>query len=157
MKVISVWQPFASLLVKGHKIFETRGWAAPSSLLGKTIGIASTKTIVPGQRKHFADPAFREFYDRLQLPELNDLHMGYLLGTVMLDSVELMTEEFMEGISDEEKSYGWWSVGNYAWRVVNPFELPHPIPIRGAQGIFDWKGLDDGLLGSQAGREGASG
>lgn len=27
MKVITIWQPWASLIVLGHKKIETRGWA----------------------------------------------------------------------------------------------------------------------------------
>lgn len=141
MKVISVWQPFATLLVKGFKVFETRGWPAPVSVIGQRIGIASTKIIRPEQRAHFADTEFQNYYSRLGLPEkIEDLPLGYLLGTVMLDSVEPVTEEFLEDVSEEEQQYGWFSIGGYAWRVTHPKELAHPVMIRGAQGLFDWKG-----------------
>lgn len=142
MKCISIWQPFASLIVKGCKVFETRGWAAPASLIGERIGIAATKNIVPGQRAHCADPTFKRYYEGLGIPAWEDLPRGVLLGTVILDSVELMTDEFMEEVSDEEKAYGWWAVGSYAWRLRDPKELPYPVPIRGGQGLFEWRGLD---------------
>lgn len=140
MKVISIWQPFASLLVQGYKTFETRTWSAPQSVIGQRIGIAATKTIVAGQRAHMADPEFQQFYERLDMPEFEDLPRGYLLGTAVLDSVELMTEEFLEDVSQEEQSYGWWELGYYAWRMVDPLQLTHPIPIRGMQGIYNWEG-----------------
>lgn len=143
MKVISIWQPFATLIVKGYKVFETRGWAAPVSLIGQHIGIASTKNIVPGQKAHCADENFIRYYENLGLPNFDALPCGYLLGTACLDSVELMTEEFMDEVSDEEQAYGWWSPGNYAWRLTDPVEFHHPIPIRGAQGLYDWKGSFD--------------
>lgn len=149
MKVISIWQPFASLIVKGYKVFETRGWAAPASVIGQHIGIASTKTIVPGQRAHCADEVFKGFYESLNLPSFEQLPRGYLLGTARLDSVELMTEEFIEEVSAEEQAYGWWSVGNYAWRLTDPVEFPHPIPIKGAQGLYDWKGHFHGAQANQ--------
>ena len=108
MKAISIWQPFATLVVKGYKIFETRTWAAPASVIGQRIGIASTKSIRPDQRAHFDDEDFQEFYSRLGLPEkLEDLPHGFMLGTVIIDSVEKMTPEFMEEVSNEEMSYGW--------------------------------------------------
>lgn len=144
MKVISIWQPFASLIVKGCKVFETRSWAAPASIIGMNIGIASTKVITAGQRAHCADEDFKEFYDALGLPSFEKLPLGYLLGTVRVDSVELMTPEFMDEVSNEEKAYGWWSEGYYAWRLTDPVEFTHPIPIKGAQGLYEWKGNLDG-------------
>lgn len=140
MKTISIWQPFATLIVTGCKVFETRGWPAPTSVIGQRIGIASTKSILPAQRAHYEDPEFRRYYDPLGLGTLEELPKGYLLGTALLDSVELMTPEFMEDVSREEKQYGWWDEGNYAWRLRRPRALQRPIPIRGKQGIFDWHG-----------------
>ncbi len=140
MKVISIWQPFASLIVTGNKIFETRGWPAPASLIGQKLGIASTKGIRPEQRLHCQEPFFQECYSRTGLASWESLSFGFLLGTVELDSVEIMTTAFMDTVSREEQSYGWWEVGNYAWRLRNPIALANPIPIRGKQGLFDWHG-----------------
>lgn len=157
MKTISIWQPFALLLVRGFKHFETRTWPAPASLIGQTVGIASTRLIRPEQKVHFESAEFQEFYGRLNLPEnLIDLPHGYLLGTVVLDSVELMTPEFMDDVSNEEKAYGWWQEGHYAWRTRHPEALDHPIPIRGAQGIYNWDGdLNAGRSEAYAARTGA--
>ena len=140
MKCISIWQPFASLIVSGCKTFETRSWAAPASLIGQRIGIAATKNINAAQRQFFEDEDFRAAYNSTNQPALSDLPMGVLLGTVILDSVELMTEEMMEDVSDEEKLYGWWNEGNYGWRLTDPVPLTHPCIIRGQQGLYDWRG-----------------
>jgi activating signal cointegrator 1 len=140
MKAISIWQPFASLIVTGCKIFETRTWAPPASLIGQRVAIASTKIILPAQRAHWADPEFQRFYAGTALPAPEELPRGYLLGHARLDSVELMDEELMEDVSPEEQSYGWWEPGNYAWRMVDPVALAHPIPVRGKQGIWVYEG-----------------
>ncbi|MBA8881780.1 ASCH domain-containing protein [Phyllobacterium myrsinacearum] len=142
MKVISVWQPWASLIVHGMKFFETRTWSAPKSIIGQTIGIAATKNITPDQRSAYADPEFQRFYEQCGLPPLEELPRAVLLGTVLLDSVELITEDFLEEITDEEKAFGWHQLGGYAWRLRYARQLPHPIPIQGKQGIYDWKGFD---------------
>lgn len=139
MKAISVWNPFASLIVSGFKIFETRTWAPPKSVIGQRIAIASTKTIKPDQKAYFQDEVFMEFYERLGLPtNINELPHGYVLGTAVLDSVELMTEEFMEEVSEEEQQYGWWQEGFYAWRMTDPIRFADPIPVKGAQGFYEW-------------------
>lgn len=144
MKAISIWEPFATMVVKGFKVFETRTWPAPKSLIGQRIGIASTKSIRPEQRAYFQDEEFQTNYQRLELPErIEDLRHGYMLGTVVLDSVELMTEEFMDEVSNEEQSYGFWEEGNYAWRLVSPIEFSQPFVIRGAQGFWDWRNPGD--------------
>lgn len=137
MKAISIWQPFAQLLVTGNKVFETRTWPASQSLIGTRIGIASTKVIRPEQRQWVQQPFFAECYERTLLPPLEELLHGYLLGTVILDSVELMTEEFIADVSDEEQAYGHWQIGNYAWRMSHQIPLITPVPIRGMQGLFE--------------------
>ena len=142
MKAISIWQPFATMIVKGYKVYETRGWPAPPSVFGQRIAIASTKVIRPEQRQHFADPEFQKHYEWLQMPQrIEDMPLGYVLGTVVLDGVELMTGEFMDGVSLEEQSYGFWTEGNYAWRLLDPVEFPVPIAVRGGQGLYNWSGL----------------
>ena len=140
MKVISIWQPFASLIVEGCKVYETRGWKAPDSIIGTRIGIASTKTVLPAQREHCADEKFKEFYERTGLDDWLDLPRGTLLGTVEVEGVELISEELLSEVSFEEMAYGWWTVGGYAWRLIKPIKLEEPIPIRGMQGLYEWKG-----------------
>jgi len=141
MKVISIWQPYATLAALGLKVNETRTWPAPPSVVGQTIGIASTKSLNSQQRAAFNDPEFQERYQRWALPSLEELPRGFLLGTVILDSVELMTEDYLDEVSAEEKLYGWYAVGNFAWRLRNPKPLSRPIPIVGRQGIFEWDGV----------------
>lgn len=141
MRVISVWQPFATLLVRGFKIFETRGWPAPQSVIGQRIGIASTKSIQGEQRTAMNDEDFAAHYQKLNLPPLENLPHGFLLGTAVLQAVVPMSEEFMEEVSDEEKAYGWWTPDRFAWRMVDPIALEIPIVIKGAQGIFQWNGV----------------
>lgn len=147
MKVISIWQPYATLVVEGFKRFETRTWAPPQSVIGQRIGIASTKNIVPQQRAEYDSEDFQLFYRDLNLPALDELPRGFLLGTVLLDSYELITEEFLDDITLEERAYGYHHLGDYAWRLKRPEKLAHPIPIRGAQGLYEWKGFD---IGAQA-------
>lgn len=85
------------------------------------------------------DWEFQRNYERLGLTtDLMELQHGFMLGTAIIDSVELMTEELMNEVSAEEQSYGWWQEGSYAWRMTNPVEFEAPIPVRGAQGLWEW-------------------
>ncbi|UIN38338.1 ASCH domain-containing protein [Methylobacterium oryzae] len=137
MRVISVWNPYASLLVHGHKLVETRGFPAPKGLIGQRIGIASTKIVRPEQRDAMKDPVFARYYFETNLPrDIEELPNGYLLGTVLLHSCEPISEEDLEDVTEEEKVYGWWTEGRYAWRVREPDAFDDPVPVRGAQGIW---------------------
>lgn len=138
MKVASVWQPYASLIIQRHKFIETRSWPAPKSVIGKRIAIASTKTIKPEQRAAMVDPEFAGFYAQTGMPALEELPHGYLLGTVELHSCLPIDEQDFDMITAEEKAFGWWKLGYYAWRLRDPIAFDRPIPCRGAQGLWDW-------------------
>lgn len=148
MRVISIWNPWASLIVHRHKFFETRSWPAPAALIGERIGIAATKSIRPEQLTAYNDPDFQQFYSETGLPELMELPRGCILGTVELHSCEVMTEEFMEEVTEEEKMFGMWMVGHYAWRLRDPKRFRDPIIARGAQGL--WSYDDHGVLPIEA-------
>ena len=150
MKVISIWNPWAQLIVRGFKIFETRTWAPPKAVVGQRIGIASTKNVLPLQLKAFNDPEFQQFYQTLDLPPFEEQPRGYLLGTVILDSFEQVDQEFLDDITREERSYGWFKEGGFAWRLTKPEILDYPIPIKGAQGLFEWKGFENGAQAQSA-------
>lgn len=136
MRVISLWQPYASLLVYEFKRFETRPFAAPSTLFGEPIGIASTKNLKPEQIAAYEDRAFQHHYEPTCLPELSDLPFGCVLGTVEVIESVLMTPEFIAAQSPEERAFGDWRPGRYAWRCENSRPLREPLPARGAQGIW---------------------
>lgn len=138
MKVISIWQPYASLIIENHKFIETRSWAAPKSLIGQRIGIASTKTIKPEQRLLTLDPDFDYYYSKTRLPDLDDLVHGAILGTVILHSCDVITEEDLEEITEEEQTFGVFTPGRYAWRLRQPIKFEKPIYTRGYQGIWEW-------------------
>ena len=138
MKVISVWNPYAALIVHGHKAVETRSWPAPKSLIGQRIGIASTKTLRPEQKALEDDPSFMKHYAATGLPWLFDLPNGAILGTALLHSCDPMTEDDLEDVTEEEQVFGHWDVGRFAWRLRQP-ELIAPIYTRGFQGIWDYE------------------
>lgn len=137
MKVISIWNPYAALIVHGHKAVETRSWPAPKSLIGQRIGIASTKMLRPEQKALWDDPHFMEYYAHTGLPELAELANGAILGTALLHSCDPMTEEDLDDVTEEEQVFGHWDVGRFAWRLRKPELFAEPIFTRGFQGIWD--------------------
>ena len=96
MKALSIWQPWASLIISGEKKIETRSWPAPYSIRGTRIAIASTKSIRAEQRRAAAEDAFRLHYAAAGLAAMEDLPMGCVLGTVVVEDCREIDPEFMQ-------------------------------------------------------------
>lgn len=139
MKAISVWQPYASLIVNGFKTVETRGYPAPKSILGQRIAIASTKNIVKAQRSAVAEESFVHHCLSTGLPRLDDLPCGYVLGSVVVVSSRPIDEGFVSSLSDRERAFGWYGAGRHAWLLRDPLPLADPVLVKGAQGFWEWR------------------
>lgn len=63
------------------------------------------------------------------------LPKGFALGTVDLVDI-LPVEKVVKRISDQERAFGDYSPGRYAWKLENPKPFPYPIPTVGRQGFF---------------------
>ena len=151
MKCISIWQPWASLKIKGIKRIETRGWPAPASLIGQRMGIASTARLKLEQVKAFKEPNFARHYAETGLPaDLTELPFGKLLGTSRLVACEPHTQAFVNGLTPAEFYFGWYAEGRWAWIFEDDAELPEPVPVRGKQGL--WEVPDELVLGGDPGQ-----
>lgn len=138
MKALSIWQPWASLIMSGHKKIETRGWAAPYSILGQRIAIASTASNRPEQRRAAEGHVFREHYCATGLPAIENLPMGCILGTVLVDGCREMDASFLEELEPQEEAFGIYGPGRFAWFLRDPRPLDRPVPAKGAQGVWNW-------------------
>lgn len=138
MKALSIWQPWASLIISGHKKLETRSWPAPYSIRGQRIAIAATKTICSDQRKAMAEEAFCSHYSATGQPSLETLPLGAVLGTVLVDGSREIDSDFMRELELQEEAFGWYGPGRFAWFLKDPLPLVTPIPVKGGQGLWNW-------------------
>jgi activating signal cointegrator 1 len=111
MRALSIWQPWASLFMAGHKKIETRSWPAPHSIRGKRIAIASTKTIRGEQRRAAEEEIFRLHYAASGLPDIEVLPMGCVLGPVVVEGCRAIDPEFMQDLEEQEEALGWYVPG----------------------------------------------
>jgi hypothetical protein len=139
MKALSIWQPWASLIISGEKKIETRSWPAPYSIRGQRIAIASTRTIRAEQRQAAAEDAFRLHYAATGLPAMEDLPMGCVLGTVVVEDCRAIDPEFMQELDEQEDAFGWYGPGRFAWFLKDLDPLAVPVAVRGGQGLWNWK------------------
>lgn len=130
---LSLWQPWAQLLVLGLKKFETRSWG--TEYRGPLFIHASAFRPPRSSVTHLAD-------DLAELERrgyaYKTLARGQLVGTVELVDVR-RTEYFeplVEKIGLDEMLRGNWAPGRFAWSVVEPRCWTIPIPCRGRQKLF---------------------
>ena len=142
MKALTIWQPWASLLVSGQKKYETRSWA--TAYRGP---IAIHAAMRPVRRTIDALVADRgdgwtalDYFDALFMHpgSINELPTGAVIGKALLVRCNLITEDFMARLTQQELALGDFSLGRYAWEFEQMTQFIAPIPARGAQGLWYW-------------------
>jgi hypothetical protein len=127
--VITLWQPWASLIFTGDKKHETRAFPFPAKYAGKHIAIHAAKglpSVIPMGLHLVCE---REWGDGSRWRE--EAPRGAILGTVRLVHA-ISTDTATPGKID--RACGDWSPGRYAWLFEDVRRLPDPLPARGKQG-----------------------
>lgn len=125
MKALTLHQPWASAIAVGLKRYETRSWS--TSYRGP-LAIHAGKSVPACAREDFEDaPAV------IARP----MPLGAVVCVVELVACH-RTEERASAVSFEERGWGNWSPGRFAWELANIRRLPEPITARGAQGLWEW-------------------
>lgn len=128
LKVISLWQPWASLIAAGVKRHETRHW--PTGHRGP-IAIHAAKTVdMAGAPDALCEAVFGQGWQHT-LPRGGVVAVGDLVHCRRAETIaEYLTRADLEA--------GNFAFGRYAWRIDKVRRLAHPIPLVGRQGLFNW-------------------
>ena len=126
MKVLSIKEPFATLIKDDVKIYETRSWK--TNYRGE-IYIHASKAMSKSENVEKAMPYLK-----------SELKQGYILCKCNLVDCIYMTEEFIQKIKTEtnESDYGRYEVGRYAWKLELIEVLEEPISAKGKLGIWNY-------------------
>jgi len=130
MKVLTIKEPFATLIKNGVKNIETRSWKTNyRGELYIQAGVAKIRKEVKER------PGLSELYKEEQL------NYGFIICKCNLVDCVYMTKEFI----DEEKKKnpnnyisGRYEVGRYAW-ILKDIEPINPIKVKGQLGIWNYK------------------
>jgi hypothetical protein len=129
LTAITLHQPWASLVAKGCKQYETRDW--PTNHRGLIVIHAGRKPKGKQElREH--DKVVESFKDLLN----EDCPYSAVVAIAELTDVILMTEEFINQQCPTELRCGDWKIGRYAFKLENIRAIA-PIPATGKQGL--WK------------------
>jgi hypothetical protein len=131
IKAISLWQPWASLVAIRAKQYETRHWT--TRYRGK-IAIHAAKRWTREEKDLTRSPWFYEALKAAGIDAMN-MPLGGIVAVGELTAI-YKSELLYPKISDQERAFGNYQAGRFAWRLENiqPVEF---IPLVGRQGLFD--------------------
>ena len=135
LPVISLWQPWASLIFAGVKLHETRNRRPPLKYVGGYIGIHSTAKFPP--HKEISEELHELCMNVFGCGYNHSLPQGVILGMAKLSGG--CPTESHKPASDEDRIAGNWSARRFAWPLsdVTPFAVP--LPMKGKQGWFKFE------------------
>ena len=128
MKVLSLTEPYATLIKTGVKKIETRSWK--TNYRGK-LYIHASSTKIPKEYKNNKE--------LMNLVNVNELNFGNIICSCnLVDCIE-MTDKFIEEVKKNKEEYicGVYKVGRYAWILEDIKVLENPILAKGHLGIWN--------------------
>lgn len=141
MKVISLYQPYATLMAMGLKTNETRSW--DTNYRGQ-LAIHATANM-PKWCKDLVqkEEAFVRNLKGIYLP------LGCIVGHVeVVGTMKTEVWEHQNGLNEfilpsQQLQDEWWfgdySRGRYAWQTINPVQYNPPIPAKGSEGFWNFE------------------
>lgn len=152
MKALTIWQPWATLIIAGVKPYEFRGWTAPPAIRGQRIAIHAGAR--PVKKAEIADLIIRlrtpseawmtglkpEALAMLERWHSNPaaLPLSSIVGTAVLGQPKRAFEildAFGVTINDSRRH----EHANWAWPMLDILPQEPIQPAKGAQGFWDWR------------------
>lgn len=140
MKVLSLLQPWASLVVMGAKKYECRSWRTAHR--GPLLIHASAKKPTKREKLFFErSEYFKNFITGMDL-----LPYGCLIGKAnvadIYDTGWLIQNLEMLETSNWQKEFAFddYSPGRFAWKLENAERLEFFLPMKGTLGLWDYNG-----------------
>lgn len=120
MKALTLWQPWASMVVFGKKRLENRPWFPPKSLIGSRFAIHAGK--------HYDKNVPEQYLAEVEAMKHCDRIHGAIIGTAVLD----FAISDPSGLSPELRRY--WA-GPVGWILFDVQPIV-PIDCRGYQKLW---------------------
>jgi hypothetical protein len=171
MKALTIYQPWASLIMAGAKPYEFRSWRPPASIISQRIVIhASAKKVDPTGILGLYNTLIERDYDEAgricaaetclhaeaALPIVsrafygdNPLPMAVGLGTAIVGEPRLGTDIAADFGAPRANDSDRDQHANWGWPMLDIEIWPAPIPMRGKQGLWNWPTPGD-LIGGAA-------
>jgi len=116
IRILSLWQPWASAIAHGAKRYETRSWATD-------------------YRGWIAIHAAKRSADVPYPDEWGKLPSGAVVAIAWLQDIHAIRPEFTADLTLAERYWGDYTTGRFAWELRDVRPLAQPFPYRGSQGL----------------------
>jgi len=144
MKAITIQQPYASLIMHGLKVFETRSWATPhrGPLLTHAARNFSNDNVELAHHAdiawHLAEYGYRNFMELPRGVILGEVELLDIFPVAALFNDADLHRTFGELLTPTELQAGHWINGHYAWLLRRTQQFQESVPARGQQGLWDF-------------------
>lgn len=156
MKLLSLWEPWATLMALGAKRIDTRSWGTSYRgwlAIQASKGGLNRECLAETCCDEYFYQALREYPPFAEQVEATVRRKGwisevfphgkivavvYLMGCARTEwitkpvGVEVIGSELM---TPQERAFGDFSDGRYGWVTEKLFRLPEPIPFKAKQGL----------------------
>ena len=133
MKALTLYDPWATLVVLGEKQYETRSWRTHHR--GRLAIHVSKEWNTELQAQGWQEPFYSAALDKAEF----GVATGCIIGMVILENCWPTSASLFAPwrSSEKEMAFGDFSFGRWAWKLSNPRRLAVPIPCRGRQGLWN--------------------
>jgi hypothetical protein len=133
MKVISLLQPWATLVVIGAKKFETRSWN--TFYRGPVLIHASKRKDINARNLCIIEP-FENY-----IKDFDALPFGAIIGSSRIAataSAPHVAGVLLQDGNTDELAFGDYGFGRRAWKLEDVVKFSIPIPAKGSLGLWDY-------------------
>jgi hypothetical protein len=123
LKALTLIRPWAWAICHAGKRVENRSWHPPLKVIGQRIAIHA------GKKYDRSDAEWIQATFNVKVP-VESLQPTGIVATALLSEV----------VMDRDKpwtEHRRWYFGPYGWVLDDVQVLPKPVPLRGAQGLWD--------------------
>ena len=124
MSALSVWQPWAWLIVNGYKDVENRDWEPTEERIGTRFAIHAPKRRVTKEEYDYFLEIVRKRGIKRYPKSVDDFDYGSIVGTAILESVRRNSKSF------------WAQKGAFHWKLRSSTKLKPRLVKRGYQSWF---------------------
>lgn len=140
MKVLSLLQPWATLVILGVKQYEVRSWKTGHR--GPLLIHASARK--PSRRERLFFEKAEYFKDYIE--NMDYLPYGALIGKVELEAI-YETTWLVQNLEthplhnwQREFAFDDYSPRRFAWKLAHAQKLAYGLPVKGSLGLWEYKG-----------------
>jgi len=141
MRALTLTQPWATLIAIGAKKVETRSW--PTAYRGP-LAIHAAKGFPGWAKAYIYDDRFVHVLQAAGFTHWKQLPLGMVLCTCRLVGT-FRTERgaqatlLADPLSEQERAFGDYTPGRWAWNLADVQPFASPIPATGALGLWEWE------------------